>query len=148
MDKGQSQFFQQFCKWNQQDGNGNIKDGVEVCDVVAGDWIVPEGESNGVLEGIDTKQKQKCTNNIEAQVHKCRTFCIFRSADRCHDWGDTGTDILTQNDRNCRSKGDLSGRGKCLKDTDGCGRTLDNSGNTGTGKNTENRIGEVLKQCR
>ena len=80
-------------------------------------------------------------------MHKCGTFCIFRSADRCHDWGDTGTDILTQNDRNCRSKGDLSGRGKCLKNTDGCGRTLDNSGDAGTGQNTENRVGEVLKQC-
>ena len=79
-------------------------------------------------------------------MNKGRALRIFGGAEGGHDWGDTGTDVLAEDDRDCRGEGDLTGGGQRLKNTDGSCRALDDGGDDSAGQNTQNRVGEVFEQ--
>ena len=75
-------------------------------------------------------------------MHQRCTLRIFTCAHRGKDRSDRRTDVFTHQNRNRRTDGKCSTHGKCLQDTDGCRRALNNRSQHQTGKHTKDRIGE------
>ena len=95
---------------------------------------------NKQTQAVEHNGEQHSTGNFVNQMQRCSTAGIPVCTDSTHHCGDTSTDVLTQNDGNCRTEGDHTGDTQTLQNTDGSGGGLDHSGQHSTKHNTQNGI--------
>ena len=79
-------------------------------------------------------------------MNQSSTAGILVGAYRGEQSGNTGTDVLTHDDRDRSAVGNLTGNRQSLQNTDGSGGGLDNTGQNSTGQHTQDGILEQQEQ--
>ena len=143
------------CQLDQQTGErqeqhrtGEIEQRMEVCDAALVDCVIPERETNRVLNRINADQEQDGADQVEVEVYHRGTAGILGAAHRGQECGDTGTDVLTEDDRDSSRIGDRTRGRQRLQNTNRCGGRLDDRGNARADQHAEHRIGDSSEQIR
>ena len=145
------QLFEQSRHRKQKDGTYDIEDRVCRCDTRIGGCFIEQYRRKDRLRNRKCDQTECRTDDVEGQVNESRSSCVLGRTDRGQQRGDTGTDVLSHDDRNCRTEGNRTGRRKCLQNTDRRGAGLDDRGQDRTDDDTENGIlehDEHFLECR
>ena len=74
------------------------------------------------VDHIEKYHKRNGSDQVEIQMDHCRTLCVFVCTDCRKKCCHTGTDILSHDDRECRTIRNRSCHTKCLQDTYRCRR--------------------------
>jgi len=97
-------------KRQEDQGDNYVKQRVEICDAGLVNGLAPETKSDRVLKRVNRGQEDDRTDEVKVKVYHCRTACILAAADGRQERGDTGTDILTKNNRDRSRIGNSTGR--------------------------------------
>ena len=95
-----------------------------------------------LVDRVKDNHEQRRADDVEVKVNQCGTACVFGCTCRGNQRSDTGTDVLTHDDGQCRTKADRIGDAQRLQDTDRSGRRLDNRSQNRTDQQAENRMRE------
>jgi len=134
------QFFQIFCEGEQQCSCYNVKDSVHQCNAHRIDCHGHNTELNQPVQQIEYRENNQGTDAVKADMHRCNTLCTPIYANAGKECSNTGTDVLSHNDRNSHAVGHLTRQGKRLQNTNRGSRTLNDSGKDSTHQNAHNRI--------
>ena len=108
------QLFQQLGERQQHCCSDNIEDRVYQSHA---SWIncrADKGEVQQPVQSVEYRQNHQCADAVKADVHTCHPLGTAVYADAGEQGGDTGTDVLSHDDRDRHAVGDLSGEGECL----------------------------------
>ena len=113
---------------------------MEVCDRALVDRQIPEREADRPMDRVNCGDEDDRTEEVEVEVDHRGAACIARAAEGRQERGDTGADILTEDDRNGCRIGDRAGGGERLQDTDRSRGRLDQCGDTCADQNAQDRV--------
>ena len=111
-----------------------------------GSRIPKQRNIDQLFNNTECDQTNDGADYVEGKVNNGGSLCIFGCTHGGKNRGYAGTNVLTHDDGNCRAKGDLSGRGQRLQNTDRCRGGLNDSRENSTGKYTEDGVGEGNEQ--
>ena len=86
--------------------------------------------------------KHQCPDHIEHQMDHCRAFARTVGADRREHGGDTGADVLAEQDINHPAQADSAAAGQRLQNADRRGGGLNDGRENRPGEDSQHRIGE------
>ena len=112
------------------------------CDAPLASSLPQQSRSCHGTNDIKQDDTNRCTDDIEVEVDQCCPAGIFIGANGRKQRCNTGADILSHNDRDSGTIGDLPRAGQRLKDTHRCRAGLDNASKHRADQNTQNRIGK------
>ena len=98
------------------------------------------------VEYTEQCQQHHCADDVEIEVYQRRALSVFVGVYRGDHRGDTGSYILSHDDRDRSSVGDRAGGREGLEDTDRCTGGLDQCRDADTDEKPENRILEHHEQ--
>ena len=138
--KADDQLFEQTAHRHQQRGTQNVEDRVRYGNADEGCRLIQYDGMQCQVHDPKYRQPRGGADDVEQEVHQCGTTRVFIGTDTRKDRRDTGTDVLTHNDRNSGTEGDLAGCCQRLQDTDGCRAGLDDRGEHRACQHTQQRI--------
>ena len=97
------------------------------------------------IHNTECSQPDSGTEDIDGQMHDGNALCVGAGTDRGDNCGDTGTDILTHDDRNGGAGRNECGERQRLQNTDGSGRGLNHRRDNRTEEQTQQRIFKLDK---
>ena len=121
---------------------------MEVCDAALVDRTVPERKTNRILNRIYRDKEHNRTNQIKIEVNHCSTARIFRTTQRGQERGNTGTDVLTKDNRDGCGIADCARCRQRLQNTNRCRGRLNNRSDTCTHQHAKHRVCDRGKQLR
>ena len=137
------QFGKQGAKGQQQQGGGDVKDGVHIGNLRHGIvWSKPFNQPDhlGYRQGKDGKQYG--TDQIEQQVNDGGAFGVAVGTDGCQHGGDAGTDILPEQHIHSRGEGNQPAGGQRLQNPHRSRGGLNDGGKYCPHQNTQQGVGE------
>jgi hypothetical protein len=135
-DRKTGKFLQSLCKRKKNDRCSNIKYTVDNSNSCRCCRLMEERKSNNCIYKIENSHKDNCTNQVEIQMYCSCTFCILLSSDRRKDCSNTGSYVLSHNDRDCCTERYCTCKTQSLQNTYRCRRGLDHCCKKGTCYNT------------
>ena len=121
---------------------------MEVCDAALVDCVIPERETNCVLNRINADQEQDGADQVEVEVYHRGTAGILGAATEDRNAVNTGTDVLTEMIGDSSRIGDSHQCRQRLQNTNRRGGRLDDRGNARADQHAEHRIGDSSEQIR
>ena len=115
-------FLQSLCKRKENDRCSNIKYTVDNSNSCRCCCLMEERKSNNCIYKIEYSHKDNRTDQIEIQMYCCCTFCILLGSDCRKDCSNTGSDVLSHNDRDCCTERYCTCKTQGLQNTYGCRR--------------------------
>ena len=132
------QLHQQLVHGHQHAGGSHIEAGMDHGDVPCRAGVIQEGPVDKEAQTVEHDDEDGHAHHVEQQVDHGRSPGVAVGTDGTHHCCDTGTDVLTKNNRDRCAIGHSAGDTQTLQDTYGCGGGLDDGGQSRTEQNTDN----------
>ncbi len=138
--------FCQLCaEWQQQQGGGDVEDGVGVRNLSRYVWRQALHQRNKWRYHADDGEDNGA-DDVKGKVDDGGALGVAAGADGRQHCRDAGTDVLAEQDINRLRKADNAAGSQRLQDTDRSGGRLDDRGEDCACQDAQNRIGELGHQ--
>ena len=107
---------------HQHGGGNDVEQGVAQSDTGSINGCIVECKLQECIQNQIHRQNDQRAQHIDQGVHDGNALCAGVGTDTGNNSRDTGTDVLTHDDRNCRTIRYLASHSKRLKDTYRCRR--------------------------
>ena len=142
LDEEASELFELLAERKQTARAEKVKAGMDEGDSLMIDLHLHKGKADDRVQRIEKDHRANRADDVKAKVNHRNALCVLIRADGGNKRRHAGTDILTENDRECRAEGNLSRRGKRLQNTDGSRGALNDRRQKRARKNAENGVAE------